>query len=265
MEGHCPGSRSIREPVPENISCPGCGREVEIWTDEKKAVCPKCKTTVFRERKMSCIDWCPYARECVGPEVYDRLKPGEKKQEISGTPLDILKKEHDRVLETIGLLRGVTLCLKFNALGTETPLHDRGLNHLRKIIEFFEKDVKLHFRREEEVLFPALEKHTGTEKSPAKMLLGEHEEWRELFERLKVTAVRLESAAGGDSEALSMEAQEINGKIEHLLREHIRKENDSLLPLARSLLSEDEIEEISRKWRALETTPASLDLSKAGE
>lgn len=257
FDNHCPGSRSIREPLPEDIACPNCGREVEIWTDEKKAVCPDCKTTVFRERKMSCIDWCPYARECVGPEVYDRLKPGEKKEEIAGTPLDILKKEHDRVLETIALLRGVSLCLKFNSLGTESPLQDRGLNHLRKIIEFFDKDVILHFRREEEVLFPALEKHTGSENSPAKMLAGEHQEWRKQFERLKVTAASLETAGEGDNtEALSEEAQEINSKIEHLLREHIKKENESLLPLARSVLSDSELEEISRQWRALEKQPA---------
>jgi hypothetical protein len=83
-DNHCPGSQSIRNPVPENIPCPQCGRDVEIWTDEKKGICPGCKTAVFRERKMSCIDWCPYAKECVGPEVYERLKPAEKKRQCGG-------------------------------------------------------------------------------------------------------------------------------------------------------------------------------------
>ncbi len=257
VDSHCPGSKSIREPVPENIACPSCGQEVEIWTDEKKAVCPNCKTTVFRERQMSCIDWCPYARECVGPEVYDRLKPGEKKEDIAGTPLDVLKKEHDRVLETIALLRGVSLCLKFGSLGTQSPLQDRGLNHLRKIIEFFDKDVTLHFRREEEVLFPALEKHIDPEKSPAKMLEREHDDWRGYYRRLKEIASRMELVGEANTEALSVEAQEVNASIEQLLREHIKKENESLLPLARSLLSEAELQEISKKWRELENQPAS--------
>ncbi|MDO8578966.1 MAG: hemerythrin domain-containing protein [Dehalococcoidales bacterium] len=256
-DSHCPGSQSIRNPVPENIPCPQCGREVEIWTDEKKGICPGCKTTVFRERKMSCIDWCPYAKECVGPEVYERLKPAEKKDSTAGTPLELLKQEHDRVLETIALLRGVNLCLKFSSLGTESPLQDRGLNHLRKIIEFFDKDVTLHFRREEEVLFPALEKHIDAEKSPAKMLLREHDDWRGYYIRLKEIAARMEADGAANTESLSVDAQEVNGAIEHLLREHIKKENESLLPLARNLLSDAELKEISEKWRALGNQPAS--------
>ena len=254
---HCPGSRGIREPVPEDISCPQCGQAVEIWTDEKKAVCPKCKTTVFRERKMSCIDWCPYARECVGPEVFDRLKPSAKKEEISGTPLDLLKKEHDRVLDTIALLRGVSLCLKFSTLGSQSPLQGRGLDHLQKIIEFFDRDVVLHFRREEEVLFPALEKHLDPEKSPARMLMREHDDWRGLYRRLKEISTFLQENVTANSDALLVEAQDVNGSIEQLLREHIKKENESLLPLARSLLSDDELKEISGKWRALETRTAA--------
>ncbi|MDZ4230580.1 MAG: hypothetical protein U1B77_02035, partial [Dehalococcoidales bacterium] len=68
----CPGSRVIREPRPEFINCPDCSREVEIWTDELKAKCPGCGTMVFRAQQASCIDWCPQAKECVGPEVYER-------------------------------------------------------------------------------------------------------------------------------------------------------------------------------------------------
>ena len=245
----CPGSRTIRNPVPENILCPSCGREVEIWTDEAKAACPGCKTTVFRERKMSCIDWCPHARECVGPEVYERLKPGAK-EDLSGTPLDIIKREHDRTLETVSLLRGVSLCLKFSSLGTESPLHDRGLVHQGKVMEYFDKDVMLHFRREEEILFPALAKHLEGKVNPTQLLLQEHDDWRQWYQRLKDTFTRME-AKTENREALSTEIQELNARVEQLLREHIRKENESLLPLARSLLSEAELQEISRKWHLL--------------
>ena len=72
----CPGARTIREPTPEDVNCPNCDETVEIWTDELKANCPSCGAKVFREQQPSCIDWCPHARECVGPEVYERLKPG---------------------------------------------------------------------------------------------------------------------------------------------------------------------------------------------
>jgi hypothetical protein len=70
----CPGSIGIRQPKPEYESCPNCGYEVEIWTDEIRRRCPNCHTPVLKGRQASCIDWCQYARECVGPDVYDRLK-----------------------------------------------------------------------------------------------------------------------------------------------------------------------------------------------
>ncbi|MCL5256217.1 MAG: phosphohydrolase [Chloroflexi bacterium] len=70
----CPGSRIFKEPMPEYVACSRCGTEVEIWTDEMKATCPKCKTPVFRDRAPSCIDWCAYAKECVGEETLLRLR-----------------------------------------------------------------------------------------------------------------------------------------------------------------------------------------------
>lgn len=250
LDKSCPGSRKIRNPIPENFPCPSCGRDVEIWTDELKATCPNCKTRVFRERQVSCIDWCPYAKECVGPEVYEQLKPGAK-EDLSGSPLDVLKREHDRVLETTGLLRGASLCLKFATLGAESPLQERGLSHLSKVIEFFDKDVILHFQREEEVLFPALDKHLEGDRNPTRVLLQEHEEWRRLYRCLKGKMAQLEVEGQKNTEALSAEVQEVNSHIEQLLREHIKKENESLLPIAQSLLSEAELEEISQKWRSL--------------
>ena len=36
----CPGARLIKQPKPEIFTFPSCGAEVEIWTDEIKAVCP---------------------------------------------------------------------------------------------------------------------------------------------------------------------------------------------------------------------------------
>ena len=38
----CPGAKFVRQPKPEFMECPGCHEEVEIWSDEIRAVCPKC-------------------------------------------------------------------------------------------------------------------------------------------------------------------------------------------------------------------------------
>ncbi len=247
----CPGSRTIREPRPEYISCPDCGREVEIWTDELKATCPGCGNKVLRAQQASCIDWCPHAKECVGPEVYQRLRPGmeEDLSEVN-TPLDILKREHDRILENLSLLRGASLCLKLGNLTPQSAIREKGIEHLTKALDFFDKDVGLHFRREEEALFPALEKHIGVKKSPTRLLLREHGEVWRWYARLTAKLAELQRNGSGTPQAVSAEVQEINSHIDHLLRGHIKKENESLLPLARSLLSEEEIEAISSKWKA---------------
>ena len=70
----CPGSKALKNPLPETISCSGCGEELEIWTDEFKVRCRKCGAITYKQRGTSCIDWCKYAESCVGPDVLRRLK-----------------------------------------------------------------------------------------------------------------------------------------------------------------------------------------------
>ena len=72
MINKCPGAKRFRQPEPEIINCPSCGEEVEIWTDEVQAICPNCKETVMRQEGPSCLDWCRYAKECVGERSYNK-------------------------------------------------------------------------------------------------------------------------------------------------------------------------------------------------
>lgn len=73
MNSRCPGQdkRNIKA---RNIQCPACGYKVEIFSDEIKITCPKCKALVCQERLPSCVDWCKAARECVGEERRQELK-----------------------------------------------------------------------------------------------------------------------------------------------------------------------------------------------
>ncbi len=81
MINHCPGSDKIKQPRPDEVLCPNCGAEVEIWSDEAKTTCCGCGGRVFREKElMSCLDWCAYAEECVGREAYSRYLEEKKKQ-----------------------------------------------------------------------------------------------------------------------------------------------------------------------------------------
>ncbi|MBI4186844.1 MAG: hemerythrin domain-containing protein [Chloroflexi bacterium] len=247
----CPGSRSIREPTPGYVNCPECGKEVEIWTDELKATCPGCHTVVLREQAPSCIDWCPHAKECIGPEVYERLRPQAEEDAITADAgiVDIIKREHQQAEERVSLLRAASLCLRLGNLTPGSPVRDKGIDHLGKVLDFFDKGLKLHFRREEEVLFPALEKHTGVEKSPTQLLLGEHAQVWQWYDQL--TAKLDELRRDGHHETIPDEVQEIVNKVVPFLQEHIKKENDSLLPLTKRLLGKDELDDVAGRWRSL--------------
>jgi hypothetical protein len=69
----CPGQddRNIKA---EAITCFNCGYSAEIFSDEVKVRCPKCKNLICRERLPSCVDWCKFAKECVGEVKYRQLK-----------------------------------------------------------------------------------------------------------------------------------------------------------------------------------------------
>lgn len=49
----CPGPDRTLEAVPEIHSCPECGNEIEIWTDEKKRRCSQCGTVLKNSRLQS--------------------------------------------------------------------------------------------------------------------------------------------------------------------------------------------------------------------
>ena len=77
---HCPGSKRIKTPYPEEIKC-FCGEGVEIWSDETTVECKRCKRVITREMLPSCLDWCSMAKECVGKEKYKNYEKAKKLKE----------------------------------------------------------------------------------------------------------------------------------------------------------------------------------------
>ena len=69
----CPGAANIKgTPTLEVKICPECGVEIELFSTDVKRACPKCGFIAYN-KLMSCIQWCRYARECVGDEKYEQL------------------------------------------------------------------------------------------------------------------------------------------------------------------------------------------------
>ena len=72
MSEKCPGSSFLRTPTLEIKTCPECGGEVEIFSTDPNVLCGKCNFTIYNNIE-SCIQWCQYAKDCVGENVYNKL------------------------------------------------------------------------------------------------------------------------------------------------------------------------------------------------
>ena len=73
MRLKCPGqdARNLRAAM---YTCPRCGTDVEMFSDELRIRCHKCSAYVYKEQTPSCIDWCSSARKCIGTEQYNTLR-----------------------------------------------------------------------------------------------------------------------------------------------------------------------------------------------
>jgi hypothetical protein len=72
MAMRCPG-QDMRNLTVSLHKCPGCGAEVELFSDENSVKCRHCGTRVRRDQVPSCIGWCSHARECVGEVRWQKL------------------------------------------------------------------------------------------------------------------------------------------------------------------------------------------------
>lgn len=64
--------------------CPECGAEVEVFSTDIEVACENCGFTVYNDAT-SCVQWCRYARQCVGDDMYakwlDIARTQQEKQE----------------------------------------------------------------------------------------------------------------------------------------------------------------------------------------
>lgn len=64
-------SKSKELSLEEKI-CPQCGNTVEVFSVDTEVVCDRCGFTIYNDA-LSCVQWCKYAKKCVGDEMYERM------------------------------------------------------------------------------------------------------------------------------------------------------------------------------------------------
>jgi hypothetical protein len=61
-----------RTPTLHEKTCPQCGSIIEIFSIETEVACENCGFVAYNDT-LSCVQWCEYARKCVGDEMYEHL------------------------------------------------------------------------------------------------------------------------------------------------------------------------------------------------
>ena len=52
--------------------CPQCGELIEMFSIDTQMACEKCGFVAYNDT-LSCVQWCKYAKECVGEEMYEAM------------------------------------------------------------------------------------------------------------------------------------------------------------------------------------------------
>ncbi len=58
-----------RAPTILEKECPQCGAVIEMFSIDTQMACEKCGFVAYND-SLSCVQWCRYAKACVGEEMY---------------------------------------------------------------------------------------------------------------------------------------------------------------------------------------------------
>ena len=68
--GGCQGKP--RTPTIHEKTCPQCGSVIEMFSIDTEMACEKCGFVAYND-SLSCVQWCKYAKQCVGEEMYNAM------------------------------------------------------------------------------------------------------------------------------------------------------------------------------------------------
>ena len=183
---------------------------------------------------------------------------------MSPDPIDRLLEEHRAIMREVAKLRRAMIAMDADG----APALPRVLTDVREAVSWLGVELLGHARREDDGLFPALERELGDPAGPIEVMRTEHRTIHVHAERLRSTLrelndvqhpalvraeARLEdlAAAGDDVQALRATAREMIA----LLDDHFMKEEEILFPMARDVLSREALDRVARRMEELDAEP----------
>ena len=171
--------------------------------------------------------------------VFQEQLESQRPEVPAENPVNILQEEHKIMLQLTEMLKTIAKNVQRAPALSEVTEDIAHLKHVKEDLVDSEK----HYLREENVLFPMLEKHGVTE--PPAIMWTEHNRIRE--EKKKFFALVDEYSTLGfqDFKAQLAEAADV---LSELLSSHFFKENNILFPTAMKVVTDDEWANIRKEF-----------------
>jgi hemerythrin-like domain-containing protein len=154
----------------------------------------------------------------------------------------ILVREHELILKVLDALEGYASLVE-----RADPMHPQDG---RAFVEFFREFTDAcHHGKEEDILFAAMvDAGFPSESGPLGVMRGEHGRGRRLVRQLRDLADRVVEWTDEDRESFAGAAHTFAA----LLREHIRKEDEVLYPMAETHLTSEQLRRVDELFRLFE-------------
>lgn len=163
----------------------------------------------------------------------------EKTAPPAGHPIHILMEEHNMLLKFAAELKNTSQAIKraadFNSIGPE-------IEKLRHIEEHL-KSSESHYVREENVIFPSLERHGITQ--PPAMMWMEHDRIREIKKNFYKLMEEVEKL---DFKEFKENLEAAASLLSDMLSTHFYKENNILFPTALKVIGANEWQDIREQF-----------------
>ena len=159
-----------------------------------------------------------------------------------GHPIHTLMEEHKILLQFNDKLKNLIDKIK---QADAVDFISKEMNELNHIVKHL-KESESHYIREENVLFPYLEKHNVTQ--PPAIMWSEHDQIRAIKKNLFEVVLQYKSM---DIHNYARKLEEVVISLRDLLQNHFYKENNILFPTALNVITEDEWSEIREQFDEL--------------
>jgi len=180
-------------------------------------------------------------------EVFKEAVEGAGVDVPPGHPVAILMEEHRLMLDIAGRLKRAA------DEAAKAKGHEEARPHVHECKGLVAnlRGAESHYLREENVLFPYLERHGVTE--PPKIMWMEHDQVRATKKELFATEARF--GPGADIPALSKHLGKLALELAELLSSHFYKENHILYPMGLKHLSGEEWAQVRAEFDDIGYTP----------